>query len=142
MFRKLMCWASSFLYRRKVEEMNSHLFRPRFDILEDRLLLVADFDWQGTVDVDNDFFAAGSWAQAVVPSPGTGTMTFDSPGLFELDGDFSQVLSGLIEIEIEGVQPQVQHDILEVADFDSNGVGGNVTLGGTLDGVVNYSPQT
>ena len=77
---------------------------------------------------------------------GEGTVTGDlvnvgqiapgfSPGVIQIDGEFSQQALGNLSIEIEGLSPGNQHDQLVIS--------GNATLSGTLsiDLVNGFSPQ-
>ena len=57
----------------------------------------------------------------------------DSPGEFELDGDFIQESDGTLFVELGGIVAVDQFDVLKVDDVDGDTFGGNAMLGGRLD---------
>jgi hypothetical protein len=62
------------------------------------------------------------------------------PGLASIEGDFTQVAPGVLEIDINGSAPGTGYDVLAVSPVD--GQGGNVTLGGNLSVLATYAPAT
>ena len=70
----------------------------------------------GTVDINAN---ANTFINAAVIKPG------NSPGILTIDGDYTQLSDGMLEIEIAGLTPGTQHDQLRVT--------GAATLGGRLD---------
>jgi len=56
-----------------------------------------------------------------------------SPGTLNVQGDFTSTATSILEIELDGLTPDTEHDVLAI---DSN-----ANLNGTLDVILGFAPQ-
>lgn len=94
---------------------------------------------QGTIRA----WQGGGW-KAQAPGVSRGKVEINGTGglgRVELDGDFEQVAPGTIETGIDGPVAGSGYDVFAVGDYDADGIGGNVSLGGSIDVSLGFQPD-
>jgi hypothetical protein len=104
----------------KVQVNRNINIRPGGGIINEGVLKAAQIN----VEAGGYLISSGTvTANAVVQDQGAMVIGL-SPGTLTIDGNYLQQSGGILEIEISGMTPDSEHDLLQIT--------GNATLGGTL----------